>query len=100
MFFSLMHKKVLARKILTNTKSCRTLKKACQQAGIKKITFHSLRHTHCSILLFQGINIHYISKRLDHSKVSITMDIYSHMLQEMDQRENKKATKVMGSLYE
>ena len=84
----------------SNSAVNKALKKACQRAGIKKITFHSLRHTHCSILLFQGINIHYISKRLGHSKVSITMDIYSHMLQEMDQRENKKATEVMGSLYE
>ena len=47
----------------SNSAVNKALKKACQRAGIKKITFHSLRHTHCSILLFQGINIHYISKR-------------------------------------
>lgn len=77
----------------------KALKKACQRARIQEITFHSLRHTHCSILLFQGVNIHYISKRLGHSKASITMDVYSHMLQEMDQRENDKARNIMSELY-
>ncbi|QTJ35252.1 hypothetical protein B8A44_04395 [Dolosigranulum pigrum] len=50
------------------------MRRACARANIQEISFHSLRHTHCSILLFQGISIHYISKRLSYSRVSITLD--------------------------
>ncbi|QJS97318.1 hypothetical protein B8A41_01180 [Dolosigranulum pigrum] len=41
------------------------MRRACARANIQEISFHSLRHTHCSILLFQGISIHYISKLKD-----------------------------------
>lgn len=42
----------------SNSAINKALKKACQQAGIKKITFHSLRHTWCSIFLWTtNINV-------------------------------------------
>jgi integrase len=37
-----------------------------------KATFHSLRHTHASVLLNNGVDILTVSKRLGHSKPSIT----------------------------
>lgn len=41
--------------------------------------FHSLRHTHATMLLEAGANIKDIQQRLGHSKLSTTMDIYSHV---------------------
>lgn len=46
------------------------------------ITFHGLRHTHASILYDSGASSHEISKRLRHSRVSTTDDIYIHMTEQ------------------
>ena len=45
--------------------------------------FHSLRHTHATLLLESGANIKDIQVRLGHSKLSTTMDRYSHVTQKM-----------------
>jgi len=45
--------------------------------------FHSLRHTHATMLLEAGANFKDIQKRLGHSKLSTTMDTYSHVTQKM-----------------
>lgn len=45
--------------------------------------FHSLRHTHATMLLEAGANIKDIQKRLGHSKLATTMDTYSHVTEKM-----------------
>lgn len=45
--------------------------------------FHSLRHTHATMLIQGGANIKAIQQRLGHSKASITLDTYSHLTQRM-----------------
>lgn len=50
--------------------------------GFKKITFHSLRHTFATGLVNRGGNINKISKFLGHSSISMTVDTYSHLLEE------------------
>lgn len=47
-------------------------------SGVKRIHVHGLRHSHASLLISQGSNIVLISKRLGHSKISTTLDTYSH----------------------
>ncbi len=44
------------------------------------LTARSLRHFHASVALQTGQNIVVVSKRLGHSNVSITSDIYAHAL--------------------
>jgi len=56
------------------------------KAGIPKIRFHDLRHTHATMLLKQGIHPKIVSERLGHSSIGITLDIYSHVIPSM-QRE-------------
>ena len=51
-----------------------------------KATFHSLRHTHASLLLNSGVDILTVSKRLGHSKPSITLDVYGHVIKGSDER--------------
>ncbi len=51
-----------------------------QKAGIRKIRFHDMRHTHASLLLKQGVNPKIVSERLGHANVRITLDTYSHLL--------------------
>lgn len=47
--------------------------------------FHSLRHTHATMLLENGANIKEIQARLGHSRISTTMDTYSHVTHKMKQ---------------
>ncbi|MGS5514528.1 site-specific integrase [Clostridioides difficile] len=46
--------------------------------------FHCLRHTHATLLLENGANIKDIQKRLGHSKITTTMDTYSHVTHKME----------------
>lgn len=48
-----------------------------------EFNFHSLRHTHATMLLEAGANLKEIQSRLGHSKLSTTMDIYSHVTPKM-----------------
>lgn len=54
-------------------------------AGISKdYTIHSMRHTHATLLLKHGVNLNVVSQRLGHSKPSVTLDIYAHVLDDME----------------
>ncbi len=47
------------------------------------MSFHALRHTNATLLLLQGEHPKVVQERLGHSTVSMTMDIYSHVLPRM-----------------
>ncbi|GGB00017.1 site-specific integrase [Macrococcus hajekii] len=62
----------------------------------EKITPYALRHTHTSYLLSKGIPIEYISKRLGHSTISITLDIYTHLLDEHKKEQGQKVREIFS----
>jgi integrase len=49
-------------------------------AGVKRITFHGLRHGHITYLLRSGVPVHIVSARAGHARASITLDTYSHLM--------------------
>jgi integrase len=49
------------------------------------IRFHDLRHTAATLLLGQGVNPKVVSESLGHSHVAITLELYSHVLPDMQQ---------------
>lgn len=63
----------------------RTFKLIIQKSGLREIRFHDLRHTAASLMLNHGISPLIVAKRLGHSKVSITLDTYGHLLPGMQQ---------------
>jgi len=85
--------------LISNNAVNKTLKSLCDKLGLKEITFHALRHTHASILLYKNVNIKYISKRLGHSDVSMTYKVYSHIIDEMEQMENRAVDNIMKDLF-
>lgn len=61
-----------------------------ENLGLKRIRIHDLRHGHASILISNNTNPVAVSKRLGHASVSITLNIYSHMLKEDEEKLIKK----------
>ena len=56
-----------------------SLKKCAAKAGLKQIRVHDLRHSHASHLIYLGVPITTISRRLGHKSPEITLNVYSHM---------------------
>ena len=54
------------------------------------IRFHDLRHSHASLLVKLGVQPKEISQRLGHSNIGITMDLYSHLYDDMDRKVAEK----------
>ena len=52
---------------------------------LPRIRFHDLRHAHATHLLSSGIHPKVASERLGHSKVGITLDLYSHVIPGMQE---------------
>lgn len=56
---------------------------ALKKSGIKEANFHTLRHTHASQLLSAGVDVQIVSQRLGHNNVSTTLNIYKHILKDI-----------------
>ena len=69
-------------------------KKALKKAEIKDIKFHALRHTFATRLFENNVPIKTVSSLLGHYDVSITMDIYTHVLEES----KKDAAKILNNI--
>jgi integrase len=67
----------------------------CRARGLPHVTFHALRHTHASVLIREGVDILTISRRLGHSKASITLDVYGHMIRGADEAAARAIEKAM-----
>ena len=71
------------------------LARLCRQNKIPVISIHGLRHTHASLLLFTGVSIASVARRLGHSNINTTQKTYLHIIQEL---ENKDVDLVMRLL--
>lgn len=87
-------------KVVSNNAANKTLKNILTKLGIKEITCHGLRHTHASVLLYEGINVQYVSERLGHDSIQTTMQTYAHVLRELRAREEEKALMVYEKMIE
>ncbi|MPW14167.1 site-specific integrase [Lactobacillus helveticus] len=70
----------------------KVLRKQLEKNNINKdgFHFHNLRHTHVAILLFKGVDLYSISKRLGHSKMTTTANTYAYMLDELKQQSDQQ----------
>src|SRR5215813_13169524 len=53
------------------------------KAGLPHIRFHDLRHTAATLLLQQGVHPKVVSELLGHSSIGMTLDIYSHVIPDL-----------------
>lgn len=70
----------------------------CSKANISVITVHGLRHTHASLLLFAGVSIASVAKRLGHSSMITTQETYLHIIHELENQDNDKIMRHLSSL--
>lgn len=71
------------------------LERCCRKLDIPVISVHGLRHTHASILLFAGVSIASVARRLGHASMTTTQKTYLHIIQEL---ENQDVDLIMRSL--
>ena len=84
-------------RIFNSTVNCR-LNALCKKSGMPIISLHSLRHTHASLLIFAGVSIASIAKRLGHSSVTTTQETYLHIIQELESQDNEKIVRHLSTL--
>ena len=74
------------------------LARHCRQAGVPVISVHGLRHTHASLLLFAGVSIASVARRLGHASMTTTQKTYLHVIHELENQDIDLVMRAMSSL--
>lgn len=84
---------------LSHNAVTKQLNKGLAHCNIEKnITIHAIRHSHCSVLLGDGVSVNYVSKRLGHASIAITQQVYAHLLEEQFEAEDKHTIDLLNSI--
>lgn len=73
----------------------RRLRELAEAWNLPPLRFHDLRHTYATLALRAGVSPKVVSERLGHSGIGITLDVYSTVIEEL---EDEATTKVRGLL--
>lgn len=79
-----------------NNLSRRSFRSLLKRAGLPRIRFHDLRHTAATLMLQQGVHPKIVQERLGHATIGITLDIYSHVLPNMQKEAAEKMDQAFG----
>lgn len=74
------------------------LKRYCGRLGIPVVSIHGLRHTHASLLLFAGVSIASVARRLGHPSINTTQKTYVHIVQELENQDVDLVMRLLSSL--
>ena len=66
------------------------LESYCKKLDIPIISIHGLRHTHASLLLYEGVSVASVAKRLGHNNTTTTQETYIHIIRELENKDNDK----------
>ncbi|MCI0624177.1 MAG: tyrosine-type recombinase/integrase [Acidobacteria bacterium] len=66
-----------------------------ERAGLPRMRLYDLRHTAATLLLAAGEHPKIVSERLGHSTVTLTLDTYSHVLPDMQQRSAQRVEELL-----
>jgi integrase len=85
-------------KVVNNNYANDVLRQFLAQLNIESITIHGLRHTHASILLYEGVNVSYVSSRLGHGEIETTFNNYIHVIKELEERDQMKTADIFEKM--
>lgn len=86
--------------LISNNAVNKKLRELLRQLKIETpLTMHGLRHTHASVLIFKGVNIMAVSKHLGHKNLAVTMEVYSHAVKELEEREDDRIKSIFDDIY-
>lgn len=88
----------VSEKRIHNSTLNQLLQRHCSNANVPEITLHGLRHTHASLLLYSGVSLSTVAKRLGHSNTITTQKTYLHIVQELENQDNNKMMAALSSL--
>ncbi|MDU1708542.1 MAG: tyrosine-type recombinase/integrase, partial [Anaerococcus vaginalis] len=74
------------------------LERYCKKLGIPVISIHGLRHTHASLLLFAGVSIASVARRLGHASMTTTQKTYLHIINELESKDIDIIMRSLSSL--
>jgi len=69
---------------------------ALRDAGIPHAVFHSLRHYYASLLIRHGESVKVVQDRLGHKSPTETLETYSHLWPDSDDRTREAIDSVLG----
>jgi integrase len=71
--------------------------RATAASGLKGLTFHHLRHSAVGFLIDSGAHVAVIQKRMGHSSIRTTLDVYGHVLPDTDQTATDHLERLFGA---
>ena len=74
------------------------LERHCRKNDLPVISVHGLRHTHASLLLFAGVSIGSVARRLGHASMTTTQKTYLHIIHELESQDVDLVMRSLSSL--
>jgi len=74
------------------------LARHCKRVNIPQISIHGLRHTHASLLLYSGVSIASVARRLGHASMTTTQKIYLHVIQKLENKDIDQVMRLLSGL--
>lgn len=71
---------------ISKSKLEKEMQKGVKLSGVKKIRIHDLRHSHASLLIEMGFSPKEIAERLGHENIETTLNTYSHLYPDKQER--------------
>ena len=93
-----LHEPIFVKGKIYNSTVNDKLDRLCRQSGVPVISIHGLRHTHASLLLFTGVSIASVARRLGHSSINTTQKTYLHIIQELENQDVDLVMRLLAGL--
>lgn len=79
-----------------NNLTRRDFRRVTKSAGLPRIRFHDLRHSHATLLLRQGAHAKVVQERLGHSTPAFTLQTYSHVVPGLESESVNRLADLLG----
>ena len=91
-------KPVFVNGSVCNSTPNKWLERHCKNVGVPVISIHGLRHTHASLLMYAGVSIASVSRRLGHSSMTTTQKVYMHVISELENQDTDLVMRYLSGL--